>query len=471
MKPWKPLLAALALALLAVPATLHAEDVDTSPNFCPTGQAEGPEGTHFERSEQGRVLKINRETCYRILSQDFDDVVSFTFPAISPTVTDIDSEFFATQEELSVDCNIESKQECTEVDDMIRATEDPRELQPGVTSYRVEIDFDDLMQSVDPDKHNAVPILTPEDCYPPELREGSATNNGGGDAGADAGMDSGTTDAGMDVGATDTGTTDTGTTDAGTTDTGTTDTGTTDTGTTDTGTTDTGTTDTGTTDTGTTDTGTTDTGTTDTGGNTGSGEQIGFHNQYFIRLFLEGQVGDETQTEVSDVVFEIDSESAAAPEEVLEVAAFDEQITITWRQNRLQDVENHRAFVATKDFRNMSLRQILDDDEIQNSSLGTGSLEPDDGIYEESVDVDKLTLREGDRVWVAVVSEDDVKNLSKPVFHDEAVPVVPVIDFWENYKGAGGQQTGCSTSGGHPTTLAVVFLALIGLVSIRRRRD
>jgi uncharacterized protein (TIGR03382 family) len=50
----------------------------------------------------------------------------------------------------------------------------------------------------------------------------------------------------------------------------------------------------------------------------------------------------------------------------------------------------------------------------------------------------------------------------------EAVPGTPVetIGFWEGYKNAGGEATGCAAAGG-----ALAPLGLLGVALLRRRRS
>lgn len=199
----------------------------------------------------------------------------------------------------------------------------------------------------------------------------------------------------------------------------------------------------------------------------GGGE--GFHNQYFIRYLIEDNTEGDKVTRVSDAVLEVDALAAPQPSALDGLSATDERVFLEWTQSERSEVDAYVAFVAKTDVTGLTLAQLQNSDDVVQETISLDNPDPDGGEFSGSVKVGDLDLVAGDRVWVGISTEDDVENLSQPLFYENAATVVEVLDFWEKYQGAGGSQSGCTTAGSSPVGAAIVACALLGFVAVRRR--
>ncbi|MGM0556990.1 MAG: hypothetical protein ACQEVA_11475 [Myxococcota bacterium] len=195
----------------------------------------------------------------------------------------------------------------------------------------------------------------------------------------------------------------------------------------------------------------------------------GFHNQYFIRYLIEDNSGTDRVMRISDAVLEVDALAAPQPSSLDGLSATDERVFVEWTQTERSEVDAYVAFVAKTDVSGSTLAQLENNGDVVQETISTDNPDPEEGKFSGSVKVGELELSAGDRVWVGIATEDDVENLSQPLFFEDSVEVVEVLDFWETYKGAGGSQSGCTTTGDDPVSAAIIACALLGFIAVRRR--
>ncbi|QDG51956.1 hypothetical protein FIV42_14775 [Persicimonas caeni] len=217
--------------------------------------------------------------------------------------------------------------------------------------------------------------------------------------------------------------------------------------------------------------------------------------QYFYRIVFNPTTTGDVQTRVDlfDAVVELDTKPPTPPTDISSVVVTEAEASLNWRLEGDQDVPldvdrqiDERAvnpfvlFYSERDLSELTVRQALDADDVFTSPLIRDNLNNDGPDFSGNADLDELDLSgEDSRIFIAIASRDDAGNYSELVIpgaefdpEGDGFAPVPVIDFWENYKEAGGAEAGgCSTTGGPLSgSAAVLGLLGLGLFGWRRRR-
>ena len=215
-------------------------------------------------------------------------------------------------------------------------------------------------------------------------------------------------------------------------------------------------------------------------------ETVQIDQQYFIRVLLEQQAtgGVQRTEDITDAVLELDTKRPPPPEEVTSVAVTENNLFLSWTQEDttdldLNNIENRASFVAfysTRDITGLSVDELQAASDVQQESISLDDPDADGPNFSgQAALTDIDTDDPGTRIFVAVSSRDDVENVSEPTFAEsdtgEGFEVLPVVDFWEAYKQAGGAETGdCSTVPVGPAGAGMLTVALLGLGWARRHR-
>jgi MYXO-CTERM domain-containing protein len=215
--------------------------------------------------------------------------------------------------------------------------------------------------------------------------------------------------------------------------------------------------------------------------------------QYFIRLLFESTPQTD-RGEAFDAVLELDTKPPAAPDSIGSVVVTETNVFANWELEDTDDLNldaqdelrqiNEKPFVVFASNQNITgwtLEQLQNSADVSQQTLSRTDVDARGPSFSGSGSVGDLNTGTDARVWIAIASRDDVGNLSEPVFPegdgaDNGFVPVAVVDFWEDYKGSGGQESGgCNAVPGAPagsSPLSLVgFAALgLGLLGWRRRR-
>lgn len=208
-----------------------------------------------------------------------------------------------------------------------------------------------------------------------------------------------------------------------------------------------------------------------------SASYSGNDRAYIVRLFLEGDVVNpntgftEERRELADAPLIFDRTRpppptdirAGATERILQV-----EFTPPTSGNRL---DSYHVFYSTSAFPNDADPETLAErDDVWRSGVGRAR-------NEESTrrgTVRNIDQEAGTELWLAVASRDTSDNFSTFAKLDGTITVRKSLDPWEQYRQAGGTETGgcgCRTARGEPTGFLFGLLAMgiLGLMRHRRR--
>jgi hypothetical protein len=194
-------------------------------------------------------------------------------------------------------------------------------------------------------------------------------------------------------------------------------------------------------------------------------EGEGLDQRYFVRVFLENRNSSPAREELSDAVVHIDAERPPAPSEVTDLTATQSRIYLSWEQPERGDLEDFMAFWSTRDIRGEDIDTLADADDVSSRRVRLDDPDPEGTSFSGHAVIDD-GLTDSEQIYAAVAARDDVRNLSQPAYGEDGAEVLPVTDFWEVYRGAGGAETGgCSAAGGSAGAVwpAVFLLGLLGL--------
>jgi hypothetical protein len=186
--------------------------------------------------------------------------------------------------------------------------------------------------------------------------------------------------------------------------------------------------------------------------------------EYFLRFVF---TPDNSQNEqLFDLVVHVDIEGPSPPEAVSSVSVTESSLFLSWQQEDTEDLvidpddevagERNLApfvvFYSARDITGASLETLKSADDVQSSAITRDDPTSEGPDFSGEAPLEDVDVDTSSRIWVAIAARDDVGNLSEPVYPDgseDGFEVVPVIDFWENYKGAGGRETGCNIANGN----------------------
>lgn len=179
----------------------------------------------------------------------------------------------------------------------------------------------------------------------------------------------------------------------------------------------------------------------------------GFNTEYFLRLSLRRDSADDTELVTSDSRIIVDAQRPEPPGS-FEVTVTEDNINATWTLSSSNDVSQYGIYFSTTPFEGGAL---------SNPSLGSSFVTAAGDRTTASFQVNTPA---DTTLYVAMVAVDENGNESvlSSVVTSEAIETE---DFWENYKNAGGAETGgCATGSGSP----LGFLAFAGVFGVAMRR-
>lgn len=186
---------------------------------------------------------------------------------------------------------------------------------------------------------------------------------------------------------------------------------------------------------------------------------------YFIRANI---YNGNDQYQPADARIVLDTVRPSEPTSFTTIATED-TIQVTWVGTESADLGGYRVVYSTSEFSGgVYPDEILTaDTTAQRRDISVSSDEDNTGSV-------SVTLEPGTQVWVGLATIDAVGNPSL-VIGPEVVEVVDTVDFWEDYKGRGGSETGgyCSSASNHapsPAPLGGFLLLMGGMMLIRRKR-
>lgn len=214
-------------------------------------------------------------------------------------------------------------------------------------------------------------------------------------------------------------------------------------------------------------------------------QAVNVDQQYFVRVLVEESTTEQGRDLISDAVLELDTRRPIPPAEVTSVAVTENNLFLTWEQNETDDLDldnlegraSFVAFYSERDIRNLGVVELQNASDVFESPIDLDDEDPPGATFSGNASLDDGidTDDPATRIFVAVASRDDVGNASEPTFAEtetgEGFEVLPVIDFWERYKDAGGAEAGgCSATPLGPASAAGLLLGMLGLGWAWRRR-
>ena len=182
-------------------------------------------------------------------------------------------------------------------------------------------------------------------------------------------------------------------------------------------------------------------------------ECIGFDKEYFLRIVVDSAIGSETAANADGKII-VDTIRPSAPSGLV-ASATENRIEVEFEASADADVDRYFVFWSDSGFDGGA---IPDDLELNRKSLGdttsgdiTAELDPTGSIF------------------VAVAAQDETGNFSALSGAVE-VSVIETNDFWEQYKSAGGDETGGCSTAASPGSLLSLVLVPFGLCWLGRRR-
>lgn len=181
----------------------------------------------------------------------------------------------------------------------------------------------------------------------------------------------------------------------------------------------------------------------------------GFDREYFVRVTVREDVGSDT-TENADARYVVDTTRPTAPSG-LTTSVTEDTIEVEFEGSADEDTARYFVFWSSEAFEGGA---NPDDLELNRSVLGE----------DPSGDV-PVDFKGDETIFVAVAAQDEAGNFSALSGVVET-SVVATNDFWEEYKAAGGQESGCSTARGAGSGWLVLFVLglIFGWGGRRRRR-
>lgn len=168
----------------------------------------------------------------------------------------------------------------------------------------------------------------------------------------------------------------------------------------------------------------------------------GFDNEYFIRIDTRDAAGDDT-IESSDAKLIVDGVRPSAPSG-LTATATESRIEVSFTGAADSDIDKYYVFYSTTAFA---------DGDIDPTSASRTPLS--DLSTEGSV---SISLDSGETYYIAVASRDEAGNFS-PLSNVVTTAAQETQDFWEAYRGAGGEESGgCSSTDGNLSIWALLLL-------------
>lgn len=183
-----------------------------------------------------------------------------------------------------------------------------------------------------------------------------------------------------------------------------------------------------------------------------------FRREYFVRLVLRPNTGDESVLHEARLVVDTERPPSVTLSDVI---ATESNVELEWEvPEDTSDIKSYTLYYSTEAFTGGVLASSV-------SGLRTGGSQGsnDGGRTRMSSTV---SLDPGQTIWVSVAARDQTTNeslLPEPL----STNVVETTDFWEYYRQNGGTETGgCSSTDADATWLAL--LLVLGLVGLGRRR-
>lgn len=176
--------------------------------------------------------------------------------------------------------------------------------------------------------------------------------------------------------------------------------------------------------------------------------------EFFVRLVVEKSTTSDV-IENADAKIVVDTIAPAAPSNLV-ASATQSTLKVSFTESPDRDVNRYFVYWATTPFDGG-----IDADAVslQRRVLGERT--------EGSITV---SLNPGEPLFVAVAAEDLAGNLSV-LSNAHDTPIVETFDFWQEYKRAGGQETGgCNTVSDAKSLLPTVLVFILLLGVVRRRK-
>lgn len=190
-------------------------------------------------------------------------------------------------------------------------------------------------------------------------------------------------------------------------------------------------------------------------------ETASTEQDHFIRL----QIYDGTNGDQADAKILVDLVRPAPPED-FDAVVTEGSVALSWTAGASGDVAGYRLVYKTSEFEGGVLP-----DEVEGAQQGFAS---DSSTLESDAIIADQTP--GQTIWLAVATVDDAGNESA-LIGPKPFTVIDTVDFWEYYKGRGGDEEGgycahADTSGRSPLdgSLLATFGLLLGAGLARRRR-
>jgi hypothetical protein len=186
---------------------------------------------------------------------------------------------------------------------------------------------------------------------------------------------------------------------------------------------------------------------------------------YFIRANIY-DAADSYQP--ADARIMLDTIRPSAPTSFTAIATED-TIQVTWVGTETNDLGGYRVVYSTSEF-----AAGVYPDEVLTANTTAQRRDISVSSEEDNTGSVSVTLEPGTQVWIGLATIDEVGNPSL-VIGPEVVEVVDTIDFWEDYKGRGGSETGgyCSSASNQvpsPAPLGGFLLLMGGMMLMRRKR-
>lgn len=223
--------------------------------------------------------------------------------------------------------------------------------------------------------------------------------------------------------------------------------------------------------------------TSDTGMNTGDtalgdagsrpprGETEG-DRLYVSRIFINGlqTVNDDVEAMI-DAPLLLDRTRPSRPSDVRAAATENVLKTRFVPPKDDSDVDDYHVFYSNEQMgQNLIPEQLGNRENVEQRTL-TSVSEKDNGDLTGRIT--GVSQNVGDPLYIAVVSEDRAGNFSELRRTERPADVQQSIDFWEQYKQAGGAEPGgCAcrqTDGRMPVGFLLAIVGLGGLVAVQRR--
>jgi hypothetical protein len=216
--------------------------------------------------------------------------------------------------------------------------------------------------------------------------------------------------------------------------------------------------------------------------------------QYFIRLLFTS-AAQPNRGEAFDAVIELDTMPPPAPSSVSNVVVTENSVFANWEQTEGRDdlnldvrTELERRFVqpfvvfySNRNITGSTLEELEAAGDVFEKPLTRDDGDSRGPEFSGDAEIPDVDTGSDARIWIAIAAQDDVGNLSEPTYPEgdgaqNGFEPVPVIDFWEGYKEAGGQESGgCSAAPGAPVDpvapVSILFAVIgMGWLGWRRRR-